>query len=613
MVGRSDIMTDGLLFRYGCLAFSILLVTIYFSKKRIGTIENKLYAWLIISNLLGLLIEIANHWMLKIVDTLPIVAFTVLRLYLVYLITWIVIFTVYIQYISNPKPDNNQKYIKKLKRIWSIIYWILIAIMLVLPMNVYFDGVSGYTYGASINVIYLASGICIASWVVSLAKNFNNIKQKRYLPLFAYIIFGTLVATIQMLNPNIILMTGMETFVSFVMYFTIENPDIQLLRELHKAKEYAEVSNNEKSTFLFNITQQMREPLKEISRLSKEALMEDEKQLIKEDLTKIKYASLNALTMVNTVLDISEIENRKIPIENKKYQPEMLFKSLSSRTRLQLNEKPIELRLNYDKSIPEYLLGDSLRLKQVLSTLLENSVDYTKKGFIEFSINCVIKYDVCRLIISIEDSGMGMKAEQLTTLFDKAKIDENQEIDDSQQNLVFAKTLVDLIGGTITVSSEVGKGSKFMVVVDQKIPTAEKNQITEAVEQFEKMYVHQDHVLIVSADEKVKKKLITILNRLHVQYDMVVTGQECLAKIRNKENYQLIVMDEELPKLSSIHTFEKLNLIEDFEIPVVLLTEHKDIETKDFYIHMGFSDTITIPINKEELKQILGKYITFSK
>jgi len=603
-------MTDGLLFRYGCLAFSILLVIIYFSKKRINTIENKLYSWIIVINLFGLVIDISCHWALKITDSAPLIAFAILRLYLVYLISWLVIFTVYIRFISYQKqPEKQKQLIKSIRKEWTIIYWVLIIVMFLLPMHVSYNGTNGYTYGASINIIYVASGICIIAWLRSLLKNFKNIKQKRYLPLFVFIVFGAVVATIQMLNPSIILMTGMETFVSFMMYFTIENPDIQLLRELHKAREYAENSNNEKSTFLFNITQQLREPLREISRLSKEALMENDSKVIKNNLTEIKYSSKNALSLVNSVLDISELENRKISITAHKYQPANLFNSLVRATKLQAKEKSLELRFNYDQSIPEYLSGDSLRLKQILGTLLENAVVHTSKGFIEITVNSVIKYDVCRLIVTVEDSGKGINVEQLNNLFDKSKNDLSNGVDDSQKNLAFIKTLVDLIGGTITVNSEVGKGSKFVVVIDQKIPIKQENELSKAVKQYENIYINQDHVLVVTSDEKIEKKLSTLLKKFHVDYSVVANGQECLEKIRKKESYQLILMDETLPKLSSVHTFDKLRTIDGFNIPVVLMTKHKDIETKDTYINIGFCDTIGVPIIKDEVKQILDKYI----
>lgn len=605
-------MTGGLLFRYGCLAFSILLLIIYFSKKRINTIENKLYSWIIVTNFFGLIIDISCHWALKITDSAPLIAFTILRLYLVYLITWLVIFTVYIRFISYQKQREKQRHlIKSIKREWIIIYWILIIAMFLLPMHVFYDGIGGYTYGASINIIYLASGVCIIAWLRSLLSNFKNIMQKRYLPLFVFIVFGAIVATIQMLNPGIILMTGMETFVSFMMYFTIENPDIQLLRELHKAKEYAENSNNEKSTFLFNITQQLREPLREISRLSKDAIMENDSEAIKANLMEIKYSVKNALSLVNSVLNISELENRKITIENHKYQPSNLFGGLARIIKLQLKEKNVELRFNYDQSVPEYLSGDSLRIKQIVSTLLENAATYTRDGFIEFNVNAVVKYDVCRLIIVVEDSGRGMTADQLNHIFDKNKVDayENHEIDDSQKNLVFIKTLIDLIGGTITVTSQIEKGTKFIVVIDQKIPMKEKTEVTKAVAQYENIYVNQDCVLIVTSDEKIEKKLISLLKKFHVDYNVVKNGQACLEKVRNKENYQLILMDETLPKLSSIHTFEKLKTIESFKVPVVLMTKHEDIETKDTYINIGFGDTIGVPITKDEIKQILNKYM----
>lgn len=600
------------------LLYSILVSTVYFSKRKLKNAENRFYGFLLKINIVGLLLELSCSFFLYNQGISPMFEFVnvvVNRLFLIYLLTWECVFTIYMILISFSSIDKVTKeinsYHKKLFTYFGIFYLLSLVLVTVLPLYYYNDGTYLYSYGPATNLLFLIGGIFIMIDFYCLFKNIKTINKKKYYPLFVLVLLMVFVFVLRSINPGLIIINSVFAFVTVLMYFTIENPDVQMLGEIYKAKEYAETSNNQKSIFLFNITQQIREPLREINRFSKEALMNNNMELVKENLRKIKYASNNGLALVNDVLDISELENRKIPIESHKYQPANLFKSLSSVVKLQLKGKPIELRLNYDDSIPESLDGDSLRLKQILSTLLDNAVDYTENGFIEFSMNSVIKYNVCRLIITVEDSGKGIPADQLIRLFDKGKemIENNQEIDDSQKNLALAKTLVDLIGGTITVSSEVGKGSKFTVVIDQQIYERNHSESDIAVEQYKKMYVEKSRILIVTSDDKLMAKMTKLLEKLHISYDLTSTGQECLEKIRNHETYQMIIMDEELPKLSSVHTFEKLKSIDGFHLPVILMTEHKDIETKDAYINMGFQETISIPFNKEEIKQLLDKYL----
>ncbi len=600
------------------ILYSTMVYVVYASKKKIFNMENKIYSFLLKVTILGLFLELACCFSVYYKDASSIcnILNTIVnKAFLIYMLVWALTYTIYIFLVSFFNEENiKQKlnpYKKKLFRFLTVVYIVFTILILVLPTYYFNDGTYVYSYGPTANLLFVIDGICILFDIFCLIKNIRHIGKKKYYPLLVLVILMVVAMAIRSINPGLTIINSVFAFVTVLMYFTIENPDVQMLGEIYKAKEYAENSNNEKSLFLFKVTQRLREPLKDINRLSKEALMESNIDIVKENLREIKFSSNTSLALVNDVLDISELENRKITIGNHKYQPFNLFNGLARVTKLQLKEKSIELRFNYDQSIPEYLSGDSLRIKQIVSTLLENATTHTDSGFIEFNINAVVKYDVCRLIIVVEDSGKGMTADQLNHIFDKSKVDvyENPEIDDSQKNLVFIKTLVDLIGGTVTVTSEIEKGTKFIVVIDQKVPTEKKTEVTKAIKQYENIYVNQDHILVVTSDEKIEKKLSTLFKKFHVDYNIVKNGQECLEKIRNKESYQLILMDETLPKLSSVHTFDKLRSIEGFNIPVVLMTKHKDIETKDTYINIGFYDTIGVPIVKDEIKQILEKYI----
>ena len=441
-----------------------------------------------------------------------------------------------------------------------------------------------------------------------MIKNFKNIKNKKYLPMFAYMTIGIVVIIIQGSNPSILLMTSMESFIVFLMYFTIENPDLQMLKEFHKARELAEESNKEKTEFLFNISNQIKTPINKIIETSEKALNENDVVEIKNDVRTIKGKSNSLLNLVNNVLDISDEEIRQIEIRGNKYNIKRLFETINKKYEKNIK---VEYRFKYDNSIPEYLYGDSMRIKQIMNILLENAIEYTNVGYIETSVNSIIKNNICRLVITVEDSGIGMETEKIKHLFDKEKIYENEllkEIDDTKNNLSMLKSIVNLMNGNVLVESNIGVGSKFTIIIDQKI-IEEKTKIIKTVEEYEEMYEQNKKIIIVTDREEISKKIKKILKKESYEIEEVTLGQTCLERMRKGIEYDLIMIDEEIPKLSSEDTMKKIKDTKCYKKPVILITKNKGFGSREMYQEKGFKDIIIEPIKKEEVINIVKEYI----
>ena len=205
-----------------------------------------------------------------------------------------------------------------------------------------------------------------------------------------------------------------------------------------------------------------------------------------------------------------------------------------------------------------------------------------------------------------------MTSEEMEHLFDKNKIYSDEQlktIDDTKNNLGIVKSLVNLMGGSIMVNSEYGKGSKFTIVVDQKIQEAEKTKTIEAVEKYEEVYVNNPKILLVISDDVLSKKIHKILKFTDYEIEEVSGGQACLEKLRNKEKFDLIIMEENLPKLSSENTLIKMKDTPGYKIPVLLLTDNKEFGSKEMYQEKGFKDTISLPLKREEILRNIVKYI----
>ena len=356
-----------------------------------------------------------------------------------------------------------------------------------------------------------------------------------------------------------------------------------MLEEISKSKELAEKYNNDKSIFLFNMTQQIRHPLNIIEQNTEKILESKHIEDIEDEIFELKNAQKRISHIINGVLDVSTIDAKKIKVFHNQYNVRNLLKDISIRAERAAASKNLEFRKNFDEGLPELLYGDSIRIKQIINAILINSVKYTEKGFIELNVNSIVTFDVCRLIISIKDSGIGMKTEEINKLFEK-KDDEEldlSKIDDKEITLDIAKKMVNLIGGTITVQSEKNKGSEFILVIDEKIVT-DNTKISKLVEDYKKIN-NKNKILFVSDN---KTQVSFYKKRLESTYllEIAKSGQECLNRIRKKEEFDLIIISKDMEKLDGIAVMEKLKLIESFDIPAILLVDKNDVDKANIFM-----------------------------
>ena len=404
---------------------------------------------------------------------------------------------------------------------------------------------------------------------------------------------------------------------TFIMFFTIENPDVKLIENLNSAKIEADRANNAKSDFLSNMSHEIRTPLNAIvsfSNVMKD--MDNMPEEAKEDLENVLISSNALLELVNGILDISKIEANKLEIVEGPYKFIDLFNQLVTLSKARLNGKNLDFNYSYDDKIPEYLFGDMIRVKQVILNLLTNAIKYTHNGYIDFKIDSFLKKDTIRLIIVVEDSGIGIKAEnysKLFTKFERIEEDGNTQIEGTGLGLAITKNLVELMGGKIVVRSTYGKGSTFIIALEQKFVDPKTIQQLE-LENNSKIEVSLDtikgkRVLIVDDNKMNLKVAEKLLKPYELALTMITSGSECIEKIKNKEVYDLILMDDLMPNMSGGETLSKLREISGFNIPVVMLTANVIGSKKEIYLSQGFSDYLSKPIERNELDRVLKKFL----
>ena len=590
------------------LFYSVLLNIVYFARKRLVTFENKIFEKLMITNLIGVILAIGSYFTIVNIDKYPIFNVIVSKGYIVYLLTWITLFSVYIFAISIDDSKNRKKKINRIIKGFSILYVIFLIVIIIKPLYYHNAGGAVYSYGPSANVMYVVSSVYIAIWIVRLIINYKKIRDKKYLPIFAFMLLGVVVIIIQKSHPELLLMTSMETFIVFLMYHTIENPDMKILEEVHRAKEISDNANEEKTMFLYNMTNEIRNITKDIDYSADDILDETSNkkvdvEVINDAAREIKGSTAKFTTMTNEILDINSIDSASIKIYNDKYNVKLIIKELVTVYSKKCNVKNIAFRPSIASDIPEYLYGDSVGLKQVLDIILDNSVKYTSSGYIEFNVNAIIKNNIARLIITVEDSGTGMKADDIIKVFNK-KNDRNEDSLNLNNNLYNAKALITLMGGTIIPSSIYGTGTTMKIVLDQKVA----KESDEKLDKYEEVY-DKKKILLVDDNISTEKIISKLIKGTNIKLDYVSLGKEALDKIRGKEKYDLILLDEVMDPLDGVTIMKKFKDIRNFKTNVILLTRNNEYEYNEEYLTYGFSGYLLKPISKDKLFEIIDKYL----
>lgn len=594
----------------------VLLMILFFSKSRIDSKETKLYGFMLISSFFDIILVLAEliitYYFLDDVNMYLVKGLN--KIDFIHYIMWptlLSLYTIYVTYLDEEKYN-------KVKKIFLTLDIIAILIEFMLPINIISTKeVMGVT-GIGPAFVFLISSFYVIVNIIILIKNYKKIKNKKNLPFLFFLIFIIIAMLLRVYNPTLIVIPAIIVYINMIMYFTIENPDVKLIEEIKIAKESAIKASNAKTEFLSNMSHEIRTPLNAIVGFS-EALQSDERIPVeaKEDIKDIVMASDSLLEIVNGILDISKIEADKLEIINTTYSPKKVFDELVVLTRGRLGfEKKIEFKTSFSSDIPATLYGDYARVKQIVLNLLTNAVKYTNEGYINFTVECVnINKDLCRLIISVEDSGIGIKKDKIDKLFTKfERLDEerNITIEGTGLGLAITKKLVELMHGKMVVQSIYGKGSKFTVSLDQKIvATKEKEEIKEKT--VVKCNYKGKRVLVVDDNKLNLKVAERLLREYNLFVDEVASGFDAIDRINMGVPYNLILMDDMMPKMSGCETLKELKKNKDFHTKTVALTANAISGMREKYLSVGFDDYLAKPIKKEELEVILDKYLKEDK
>ena len=575
---------------YG-LVFLILLMIIYFPKKKVKLLENNIYSILIIATLICTLTEVISFILVKnnIHSNSLLYLYTLKILFLGFL-SWLYFFSLYV-IITSVKNNENENKLKKI--INKSLYGFGFISLLIFFLPIVITNKNGMLLpsGPAVNLLYIMAFICIIMMLFTFFKNVKNFKDKKYVPLYLLIILFSLVIVIQNRFPSLLLVNPAFVLITFVMYFTIENPDVKMNMELAKNRNLIQNAMEEKNNFLFIVSTSLRNTINNLNELSLNVIKKDSKGLFKEDLLEINN-EINYLSFtINDVLNVSTMDINEIKVVDTKYNLKRLIEKIKLVNKSKINDN-LSFRVEIS-SLPDYFYGDKTLLSLVINSLLNNAFKYTETGFVELRINGIVKYDMCRLIITIEDSGSGISISKINELLTDKNITKKEldRLDTNDLSISLIKKIIKKMGGYFIIKSKVGIGTEVKFVLDQRIINDSNNNI-----------INNNKILVATSDINLFKSINKYLEKNYL-VEKSLYGQDIIDKIRNKQEYKYILIDDNIDT-RSLPILNKLKTLNN-KIPVIVILDKDTSVIKKQFLKDGFSDYILKSNIDSDIKKLL--------
>ncbi|MCR5557627.1 MAG: EAL domain-containing protein [Butyrivibrio sp.] len=410
-----------------------------------------------------------------------------------------------------------------------------------------------------------------------------------------------------------------------------KNELLAILRATEMARveeRRARAANEAKSNFLANMSHEIRTPINAVLGMNEVILRESKDERILEYAQNIEAAGRTLLSLINDILDFSKIEAGSMEIHEADYELSSVLNDIYNMISIKAQQKDLALVLDVDSTLPDKLYGDEMRLRQVVVNVLNNAIKYTQEGSVTLKVTGDRNYDnSLNLKIDVTDTGMGIKDDDLDNLFEKFKrldVDKNREVEGSGLGLAITSSLLELMGGSISVKSKYGEGSTFTIVLPQGVRDEAQignfkerivRNIKERKAYKEKFKAPEAEILVVDDTPMNHVVIQELLKTTKIRIDSAKSGMECLEK-QHQKKYDIIFLDYRMPGMDGSETFDAIKADSEspnLNTPIIVLTANAISGARENFLRYGFDAYLSKPIESDKLEATLIKFLPEDK
>lgn len=577
--------------------FSILLFVLYNFKSNLKLLENKIYYGIIVTTIIAGLIEIYSFILVRtsVFINSVLYLFSLKSLFLCFLV-WIYLFTVYTVIVTiNLKNKDYSRY--RLAIMISMVVFIIVSLTtMILPIDIIeTDGLLLPT-GVGVDIIYVLSLILFIIMISVIISNRRNLKNKKYYPMYFLLVILGIMIIVQKIFPSLLLINFSLSILIYIMYFTIENPDIKLIKDLSYTRRMLEKQNEMVSGTVNNLAISLKNPLMEITNFSSKKINKKDEVSSLEEIEEFQKLSLNLVDQINKIMDLTRIENRELKIKNKLYQTDNLINSIKDI----INFRNVDVSYNIDDNIPKVLYGDDDNIKQTFTYLTEFINNYFDRYDLTINISKISVRNNCKLMF-------GIIVSYKNTKLDFIERDNKCIIDTNAWEYELYNRLVELQKG----ASEVKKDNSSLIfnfALFQKIK--DNNEVVE--EEDIKYNNYSGKKILIALDNHLDiNKFTELLVNYNVDISTSSSIEELTELLRSDKTFDIVFLSNTISGIENYdiatseerkRTMTKLSLIAGYKLQVIMVTleDYKDSDTE--YIKM--------PISKVKLDDIMVKYLS---